>query len=108
MLVASAFDLGLIVKFRRKALRLRQLELARAAGVGREWIIDLERGRDGLDLSRVMRVLEALGAETSVGFGRGAPAWTVPLTQEAEVRQRRLDALRPRRRATLPNGERLQ
>ena len=97
MLVASAFDIGLVVRGRRKALRLRQLELARAAGVGREWIIDLERGRDGLDLSRVMRTLEVLNVEVSVNFGKGAPAWSVPLTQDAIIRQRRIDALRPRR-----------
>ena len=98
MLVASPFDIGLVVKGRRKSLKLRQLELAIAAGVGREWIIDLERGRDGLDLSRVMRTLEILNVEVSVHLNKGAPAWSVPLTQDAVVRQRRLDALRPRRR----------
>ena len=98
MLVASPFDIGLFVKGRRKSLKLRQLELANAAGVGREWIIDLERGREGLDLSRVMRTLEVLNVEVSVHFGQGAPAWSVPLTQDALIRQRRLDALRPRRR----------
>lgn len=97
MLVASAFDIGLVVKGRRKSLKLRQLEVAKAAGVGREWIIDLERGREGLDFSRVMRTLEALNFEVSVNFSKGAPAWSVPLTQDAIVRQRRLDALRPRR-----------
>ena len=98
MLVASAFDIGIIVKGRRRSLKLRQLELARAAGVGREWIIDLERGREGLDFTRVMRTLDALGLEVSVGFCKAAPAWSVPLTQDAVVRKRRLDALRPRRR----------
>ena len=101
MLVESTFDIGLVVKGRRKALKLRQLELARAAGVGREWIIDLERGRGGLDFSRVMRTLEVLNLELSINFNKGAPAWSVPLTQDAAIRQRRLDAMRPRRRPPL-------
>ena len=47
MLVVSPQCFGLVVRSRRKALKLRQIELARAAGVGRDWIIDLEAGPTG-------------------------------------------------------------
>ena len=104
MLVVSPRCFGLVVRGRRRQLKLRQIELAKAVGVGRDWIIDLEAGRDGLALSRVLRTFEVLNVSISVNFCLDAPAWTIPFTQDAAVRQRRLDTLRPRRKARDPDG----
>lgn len=97
MLVVSPKCFGLVVRGRRKALKLRQAELANAAGVGRDWIIDLEAGREGLDFSRVLRVFQTLDIELSAYFCKDPPAWTIPFTQDAAIRERRLANLRPRR-----------
>ncbi|HSP41373.1 MAG TPA: helix-turn-helix domain-containing protein, partial [Luteolibacter sp.] len=43
-----------------------QAGLARAAGVGREWVIHLEKGRPGLELGRVMATLKALGVRLRI------------------------------------------
>ena len=54
-------DIGLMIRQRRRALHLRQHELAAKVGVSRQWIIDVEHGRPGVELGLVMRTLEVLG-----------------------------------------------
>ncbi|MFJ3408034.1 helix-turn-helix transcriptional regulator [Promicromonospora sp. NPDC090134] len=46
---------------------LSQADLAGAAGVSRQWIINLEQGRtEGLEVGRLMRVLDELDASLAV------------------------------------------
>src|SRR5215510_5276335 len=56
---ASAF--GSLIRSRRKALRMRQDQLALAAGVGRRFLIDLEAGKSSCQLGRSLMVAETLG-----------------------------------------------
>src|SRR5712671_3902839 len=56
---ASAF--GSMIRGRRKALRMRQDQLALATGVGRRFLIELEAGKASCQLGRSLLVAEALG-----------------------------------------------
>jgi y4mF family transcriptional regulator len=59
-------SLGLIVHRERKAQKLRQAELAAAAGVGIRFIVDLEAGKPTLQLEKVLHVLATLGCDVAV------------------------------------------
>src|SRR5882757_286409 len=56
---ASAF--GSMIRGRRKALKMRQDQLALATGVGRRFLIELEAGKPTCQLGRSLLVAEALG-----------------------------------------------
>jgi len=56
---ASAF--GSMIRGRRKALKMRQDQLALATGVGRRFLIELEAGKPSCQLGRSLLVAEALG-----------------------------------------------
>lgn len=64
-------ELGAIVREAREAHGLTQDELALAAGTGRRFIGDLERGKPTAQIGPALRVLESLGIEIGV---EGAPA----------------------------------
>lgn len=64
--VANPVEVGRLVRSRRKALGLRQDELALAAGTGRRFIGELERGKRTLRLGDVLKVLRALGIELTL------------------------------------------
>jgi transcriptional regulator with XRE-family HTH domain len=57
--IALAF--GSMIRSRRKALDMRQDQLALATGVGRRFLIDLEAGKPSCQLGRSLLVAEALG-----------------------------------------------
>lgn len=59
--INSASDLGLVVRERRQRRRMTQEELARASGVSRRWLADLEAGKAGAEVGLVLRTLAALG-----------------------------------------------
>ena len=62
--VAHAF--GLLVRSRRKAMSMRQDQLALATGVGRRFVIDLEAGKPSCQLGRSLLVAEALGLDLAI------------------------------------------
>ncbi len=74
---------GSTIRRRRKALNMRQDELALATGVGRRFLIDLEAGKPTCQLGRSLLVASVLGlrvtdllASESVSFptvGQGLP-----------------------------------
>ena len=59
--VAHVF--GSMVRSRRKAMRIRQDQLALATGVGRRFVIDLEAGKPSCQLGRSLLVAKALGLD---------------------------------------------
>jgi y4mF family transcriptional regulator len=65
--------LGLIVLGERKAQKLRQAELAAAAGVGIRFIVDLEAGKPTLQLEKVLHVLGTLGCDVTILLPAGNP-----------------------------------
>jgi y4mF family transcriptional regulator len=58
--------LGSIVHRERKAQKLRQAELAAAAGVGIRFIVDLEAGKPTLQLEKALHVLATLGCDVTI------------------------------------------
>jgi transcriptional regulator with XRE-family HTH domain len=59
--VCTATAFGSMIRSRRKALKLRQDQLALATGVGRRFLIELEAGKPSCQLGRSLLVAEALG-----------------------------------------------
>jgi transcriptional regulator with XRE-family HTH domain len=60
---ASAF--GARIRSRRKAMNMRQDQLALASGVGRRFLIELEAGKSSCQLGRSLLVAQALGLRLS-------------------------------------------
>ena len=57
----TALAFGSMIRGRRKALNLRQDQLALATGVGRRFLIELEAGKPSCQLGRSLLVAAALG-----------------------------------------------
>jgi transcriptional regulator with XRE-family HTH domain len=62
---ATAQIFGAQIRSRRKALKMRQDQLALATGVGRRFLIELEAGKSSCQLGRSLLVAEALGLRPS-------------------------------------------
>jgi y4mF family transcriptional regulator len=63
MLIRTVDDVAALVRDRRKQLGLSQVELARRAGVSRQWLVDLERGKPTAEVSLVLKILAAVGMQ---------------------------------------------
>lgn len=61
MRIASARDLGLVVRQARQDQGQTQAELATAAGVSRRWLSDLEAGKATAEFGLILRTLDTLG-----------------------------------------------
>ncbi|HET8680382.1 MAG TPA: helix-turn-helix transcriptional regulator [Micromonosporaceae bacterium] len=61
MRIASARDLALYVRDRRRDLGMTQADLAAAAEVSRRWLSALEAGKPTAEIGLVLRTLHALG-----------------------------------------------
>ena len=59
-------EIGALVRNARRALSLRQDELAGAAGVGVRFIVDLEAGKATVQLGKALAVLQALGCRIRI------------------------------------------
>lgn len=95
MLIAQPFDVAMAIRARRRQLKLRQLEVAREAKVGREWLVDLEHGKPTVEIGLVMRTLETLGLEITIRPTEAPPRWSLPLTAAALKRAEALAEYRP-------------
>lgn len=58
--------IGSTIRDERKALGLRQDELAAASGVGLRFLVELERGKPTVQVGKVLDVLAALGCELQI------------------------------------------
>ncbi|HBN54332.1 MAG TPA: hypothetical protein DD456_10020 [Stenotrophomonas sp.] len=65
-------DLANVILQRRKALGWDQARLAHEAGVSRQWIIEIEKGKPRAELQLVLRALNVLGIELDA-LHRDAP-----------------------------------
>ena len=61
MRIRTPLDLGLVIRDRRRKLGLSQTVLARKVGVGRQWVVAIERGKSRAELGLVLRTISALG-----------------------------------------------
>lgn len=72
--------IGTIIRDERKALGLRQDELAAASGVGLRFLVELERGKPTVQMGKVLDVLAALGCELQILGPDGAAIVPRPST----------------------------
>ena len=61
--IRSAKAYGEALRERRRQLGLTQEDVATEAGVGRRFVIELERGKPGASLENALRVAALLGLE---------------------------------------------
>ena len=73
MQIRTPLDLGLVIRDRRRRLKLSQTELARKAGVGRQWVVVIEHGKSRAGLGLVLRTLFALDLPLTIGPGDRRP-----------------------------------
>jgi HTH-type transcriptional regulator/antitoxin HipB len=102
MRIITTEDVGQIVRERRKQIRLSQQALAAEAGVTRQWIAGLERGKPGVAFGGVLRVCHVLGLRFDLTSSPSAAAAvrTATLVVDADDDE---PAATPRRRlATRP------
>ncbi|WP_433015763.1 helix-turn-helix transcriptional regulator [Kribbella sp. CA-294648] len=59
-------DVGAVVRSARRQNGLTQADLARQAGVSREWLVRLEHGHPRLEMQLVLDTLSALGLALNV------------------------------------------
>mgnify|MGYP003394132429 CR=1 FL=1 len=69
MHVRTPLDLGLIIRQQRRHLGLNQTVLASRVGVGRQWIVAIEKGKARAELGLVLRTLAALDLTLAVDGG---------------------------------------
>ena len=59
-------EVGRSIRDRRRALGLDQATLAKRVGVSRQWIVEVERGKERAEIGLVLRTLAALGLEVTL------------------------------------------
>lgn len=102
MILLTARDIGLRVKERRRELGWSQETLAKAVGVTRWFIGDLESGKETAELGLTLKVLRALGFSLDVRVADNDPGEVGAEFDPAALRKRRADRLEGRRRQDGP------
>lgn len=64
--VHSTTELGELIRQRRRALQLNQLDIAGLGNTGNRFIVDLEAGKPTVQLQKALDVLQLLGLEVVV------------------------------------------
>lgn len=65
-IIRSTTELGGVVRERRRALALKQLDVAGLGNTGNRFIVELEQGKPTVQLQKVLDVLDLLGLEVVV------------------------------------------
>jgi HTH-type transcriptional regulator / antitoxin HipB len=71
MLVRTSTDLGAVIRDRRKQLKLDQAAFAKKIGVGREWVIQIEKGHPRAELGLALRAIDALNIQLDASVYQG-------------------------------------
>ncbi len=66
MFIKSPSDLGALIRDRRTKLNLGQDELAKAVGVSRKWIVEVEAGKPRAAVGLILQTLRILDLALSV------------------------------------------
>lgn len=91
--IRSVPELGLVIRAARKGQAVRMDDLAGSAGVGPVFVREVERGKETVQLGRVMKLLLELGIELKADL----PAHALPILER--LRQEGVKPLKPRRAA---------
>jgi HTH-type transcriptional regulator / antitoxin HipB len=67
MRIRTPVDLGALIRDRRTKLGLDQKSLAEKAGVSRQWIVEIEKGKPRAEIGLVLRTIAALGILLDAG-----------------------------------------
>jgi HTH-type transcriptional regulator/antitoxin HipB len=78
MRIRTPTDLGAVIRDRRIKLQLDQKSLAVKAGVSRQWIVEVEKGKPGAEIGLVLRTIEALGINLAVDEPKSVTGQTSP------------------------------
>ncbi len=76
----NAADVGAAIRAARRAEGLTQAQLAERAGVGRQWLVALEKGHDRAELGKALAVLAALGLRAGTHAESAPPSRRTWLT----------------------------
>ncbi len=63
LVVRSSADMAQLVRDQRRALKLRQIDLAGIGNTGNRLIVDIEKGKPTVQLQKVLDLLDLLGLE---------------------------------------------
>ena len=86
-------DFGALIRDHRRKRGWSQQELARHAGVRRQWLVATEKGNPGASLSLVLRTMNVLGIALEAGAEK-RPAGKAGRTQRPVDIDQLLDRLR--------------
>jgi HTH-type transcriptional regulator/antitoxin HipB len=64
--IRAVSELGAAIRAKRKAIGMRQEELASLAGVGPRFLSEIEHGKTSAEIGKVLQVLRRLGLELSI------------------------------------------
>lgn len=59
----DVYDFGMLLRERRRDLGLSQAEVATQIGASRQWVIDIEKGKERAELGMALKLAEALGIQ---------------------------------------------
>jgi HTH-type transcriptional regulator/antitoxin HipB len=96
--IRTAADVGAIIRDRRHKLHLDQGALAKRVGVGRQWIVDIEKGKPRAGIELVLRTLTALGLSLTLSEKGAAARGTGAEVAPAVDLDRIIDAARRTKR----------
>ena len=71
MQVRKFRDIGPVIKAVRESRAVRQEDLAEQLAFSRDYLIDLEKGKGNLYISRLFRTLNELGITVTLTYGDG-------------------------------------
>lgn len=81
MVVRTVRDLGAAIKGARLKREWTQGDLARRAGVSRQWVVNVEKGKSTAEVGSVLRALTALGLTVDLVDGLPVPRGPVDLEE---------------------------
>ncbi len=61
--ITNSNDFATLIRQRRQELKLSQSQLATRAGVSRQWVIDVEKGKPRAEIELVLTLLQVLGIQ---------------------------------------------
>lgn len=85
MRIRTPTDLGAIIRDSRIKLGLDQKSLATKIGVGRQWIVEVEKGKPRAHIGLVLRAINALGIALDARAEPARPKESAARTAEPDI-----------------------
>lgn len=85
--IRTVADVAAVIKARRRALGLDQAELAARARVSRLWIGEVENGKAGAGIARILRTFAVLGLSISADDEAPRPVRKRPAATQSIARR---------------------